>query len=209
MMDIQSYFYRGIAVILALGVHEMAHALVSYLMGDPTAKEKGRLTLDPLAHIDVAGLICMLIFGIGWAKPVPIDPRYYKDRKTGIVWNSFAGPMANFLLSFICVVLFYGTYRFLYSMGIAGRVIQTILSYTATISASLGIFNLIPIPPMDGSKVLFAFLPDDIYYKAIQENKIWTIILFALILSGLIGGPISLLTSNLIDIFSNICINIL
>lgn len=209
MLSVKAYLYRGIAVLFALGVHEMAHAFVSYLMGDPTAKAEGRLTLDPFAHIDIMGLICMLFFGIGWAKPVPIDPRYYKDRKAGIVWTAFAGPMANFILSFVCVVLFYSTYRFFYSLGTVGTFVQTLLSYTATVSASLGIFNLIPIPPMDGSKVLFAFLPDDLYYRAIQENKIWTIVLLVLIFSGFIGSPISSMTNSLIDIFSNFCMSFL
>ncbi|MBQ0065085.1 MAG: site-2 protease family protein [Firmicutes bacterium] len=203
--DLSTIIYRGIGVVLALGIHEAAHAIVSFIMGDPTAKEKGRITLNPLAHIDWVGLAFMLLFGIGWAKPVPIDPYYYKDRKTGIVWTAFAGPIANFLLSFVCVFLYFFTFRLLYGIALIGPFIQNVLSFTATISASIGIFNLIPIPPLDGSKVLFAILPDDLYYRAIQENNIWVIILMALIVTGVIGHPISLLTGNLISIFSNFC----
>ena len=92
-----------IAVILAMSIHEMAHGLVSYWLGDPTAKLQGRISLNPFAHIDWLGVLCLLLFHFGWAKPVPVDSSYYKDRKTGIIWTSFAGPIANFLLAFICV----------------------------------------------------------------------------------------------------------
>ena len=96
-----------IAVILSMSIHEVAHGLVSYWFGDPTARQAGRLSLNPFAHIDWSGLLCLLLFGFGWAKPVPVDPRYYKDPKAGMIWTAFAGPLANFLLSFVCVFLYY------------------------------------------------------------------------------------------------------
>ena len=106
MFSLQSIVYLVIAVILSMSIHETAHGLVSYWIGDPTAKLEGRLSLNPFKHVDWLGLVCLLICGFGWAKPVPIDARYYKDAKTGIIWTSFAGPVANFLLSFICIFLF-------------------------------------------------------------------------------------------------------
>ena len=105
MLSIQSICIRVIAVILAMGIHESAHGLVSYWFGDPTAKEEGRLTLNPLAHVDWAGLLCLLVFRFGWAKPVPVDPRYYKDPKTGMIWTAFAGPIANFSLALVSIIL--------------------------------------------------------------------------------------------------------
>ena len=112
MFNLSNIIYLVIAVVLSMSIHETAHGLVSYWMGDPTAKMEGRLSLNPFKHVDWIGLVCLLVCGFGWAKPVPVDARYYKDAKTGIIWTSFAGLIANFLLSFICVFLFYALYKF-------------------------------------------------------------------------------------------------
>ena len=140
MFNISNIIYLAIGVILSMSIHEVAHGLVSYWMGDPTAKLEGRLSLNPFKHIDWAGLVCLLFFGFGWAKPVPIDSRYYKDAKTGIIWTSFAGPVANFLLSFICVFLFYALYKFApqFIFTAAGNFISSVLSYTGLISTGFG-----------------------------------------------------------------------
>lgn len=193
-----------IAVILAMSVHEMAHGLVSYWFGDPTAKVQGRLSLNPLAHIDWMGLLCLLVFGFGWAKPVPVDPRYYKDPKTGMIWTACAGPAANFLLAFVCVFLYYLVIRIspAFAAGTAGGFIEALLANTAMISTGFGIFNLIPIPPLDGSKILFAFLPDREYYRFTQGSPWMYLVFIALLYSGIISGPIGMLRSGLIDAFS-------
>ena len=102
-LSISELLMMIIAVILSMSVHELAHGLVSYWLGDPSAKYAGRLSLNPLRHIDWLGMFCLLAFGFGWARPVPIDSRYYKDPKSRIIWTSFAGPLANFLLGFVCV----------------------------------------------------------------------------------------------------------
>lgn len=203
MFSISDIIYLAIGVILSMSIHEVAHGLVSYWMGDPTAKLEGRLSLNPFKHIDWAGLVCLLFFGFGWAKPVPIDSRYYKDAKTGIIWTSFAGPVANFLLSFICVFLFYALYKFApqFIFTAAGNFISSVLSYTGLISTGFGIFNLIPIPPLDGSKVVFSFLPDDKYYKFI-EGAPWTNFLFiALIFTGVLNSPLGMLRAQMISFF--------
>lgn len=198
-LSLEDIVISVIAVIASLSIHEMAHGLVSYWFGDPTAKIRGRLSLNPLKHIDWAGLLCLLVFGFGWAKPVPVDPRYYKDPKLGMVWTAFAGPMANFLLSFVCVFLYYLNYR----LGFSIPFLQSVLATTAVISAGFGIFNLIPLPPLDGSKILLAFLPDQEYYK-VTRGGMWSTILFlAMIASGIITGPIVQLRSGLLEIFSN------
>lgn len=149
MFNLSNIIYLVIAVVLSMSIHEMAHGLVSYWMGDPTAKMEGRLSLNPFKHVDWIGLVCLLVCGFGWAKPVPVDVRYYKDAKTGIIWTSFAGPIANFLLSFICVFLFYALYKFApyFMMSSVGYLISNTLTYTGLISTGFGIFNLIPVPP--------------------------------------------------------------
>ena len=186
-----------------MSIHEVAHGLVSYWMGDPTAKLEGRLSLNPFKHIDWAGLVCLLFFGFGWAKPVPIDSRYYKDAKTGIIWTSFAGPVANFLLSFICVFLFYALYKFApqFIFTAAGNFISSVLSYTWLISTGFGIFNLIPIPPLDGSKVVFSFLPDDKYYKFIEGAPWMNFLFIALIFTGVLNSPLGMLRAQMISFF--------
>lgn len=203
MFSISDIIYLAIGVILSMSIHEVAHGLVSYWMGDPTAKLEGRLSLNPFKHIDWAGLVCLLFFGFGWAKPVPIDSRYYKDAKTGIIWTSFAGPVANFLLSFICVFLFYALYKFApqFIFTAAGNFISSVLSYTGLISTGFGIFNLIPIPPLDGSKVAFSFLPDDKYYKFIEGAPWMNFLFIALIFTGILNSPLGMLRAQMISFF--------
>lgn len=200
-----------IAVILSMSIHEMAHGLVSLWLGDPTAKMRGRLSLNPLAHIDWAGLFCLLVFGFGWAKPVPVDPRYYKDPKQGMVWTAFAGPLANFLLAFLAVFLYYLEIRIApsFAYGSVGNFLLSLFANTAVISAGFGIFNLIPIPPLDGSRILFAFLPDQQYYR-VMRGSTWVYILFIAVLwSGIISQPILAMRSSLIELFSKAAMAIL
>ena len=186
-----------------MSIHEVAHGLVSYWMGDPTAKMEGRLSLNPFKHVDWAGLVCLLFFDFGWAKPVPIDSRYYKDAKTGIIWTSFAGPVANFLLSFICVFIYYALYKFApqFMFTSTGDFISSVLSYTGLISTGFGIFNLIPIPPLDGSKVVFSFLPDDKYYKFIEGAPWMNFLFIALIFTGILNMPLGMLRAQMIQFF--------
>lgn len=202
---------RLIAVILAMSIHEFAHGLVSYWFGDPTAKMRGRLSLNPLNHIDWTGLVCLLLFQFGWAKPVPIDPDYYKDPKTGIIWTSFAGPVANFLLTFVAMFLYYLIYKvspsFAYSG--AGKFILDTLATTAIVSTGFGVFNLIPVPPLDGSKILFAFLPDESYYRAIRGNPMMYYLFIALLLLGVLNGPLMMARNGIIQFISNLCIHLL
>lgn len=199
-----------IAVILSMSVHEMAHGLVSYWLGDPTAKNAGRLSLNPFRHIDWIGLLCLLLCGFGWAKPVPIDSSYYKEPKSGIIWTSFAGPIANFLLSLVCVLLYYLIARISVPFFISeiGQFLSRLLASTAALSLGFGIFNLFPIPPLDGAKIFWSFLPDDLYYKI--NNGAWWInlVFFALLWSGIISGPIIQLRTVILDWFSSIAIHL-
>lgn len=207
-MDITSILATLIAVIAAMSIHEMAHALMSWWLGDPTAKMRGRLSLNPFAHIDWAGILCLFFFGFGWAKPVPIDSRYYKDEKAGIVWTSFAGPLANVLLAFVCAFLYYGLVYMAPEFAIMnwlGKFLITVLQTTVVMNVGFAVFNLIPIPPLDGAKIFWAFLPDDLYYKYMNPQPWMQMILILLIFSGLLSTPLGLMRSTLIGWISQAC----
>lgn len=205
-IDLEGLLSLVIAVVLAMSIHEMAHGLVSYWLGDPTAKMQGRISLNPFAHVDWLGVLCLLLFHFGWAKPVPIDASYYKDRKTGIIWTSFAGPLANFLLAFICVfiyiLLIVFLQQFVYS-GIGSFIVST-LSTSATLNVGFGLFNLIPVPPLDGSKILFAFLPDEQYYRFIEGSPFFMLVLILLIYMNVLNVPLAMLQNNILQFFINI-----
>lgn len=205
-LDFEGILCQAIAVILAMSIHEMAHALVSYWLGDPTAKRMGRLSLNPFHHIDWMGLLCLFLFGFGWARPVPIDSRYYKDEKAGIVWTSFAGPVANFLLSFVMILIYYGLAYLATGFALGnwfGQFLMNVCSYTAIISAGFGIFNLIPIPPLDGAKIFWAFLPDETYYKWMRPQPWMQMIFILLVCFGVFTTPLSAMRNTLIGWMSS------
>lgn len=211
MYNIRSFAIRLIAILVAFSLHEMAHAVASYWLGDRSQRYYGRMTFNPLAHIDWVGLLCLLAFGFGWGKPVSVDPRNYKDPKSGMVWTAFAGPFINFVLSFVCVFLFYFVYKFVpfFAHSSIGDFFMDIFAQTAYISAGLGIFNCIPIPPLDGSKILFSVLPDEQYFKAISGSQIFSFLFIILFVSGVFTQPIITLEGNLIELFTNICTTVL
>ncbi|MEG0736809.1 MAG: site-2 protease family protein, partial [Longicatena sp.] len=156
------------AVIIALSLHEFAHAFVSYKLGDVSQKERGRMSLNPLKHLDPIGTISLIFFGFGWAKPVQVDPYFYRNKKEGMMWTSLAGPFMNFIVAFICVILYSLLLRFapVWTVtSVIGDYIFQLLIITARINIGLGIFNLIPIPPLDGSKILTGILKEETYFK--------------------------------------------
>lgn len=211
MLNIRSLAIRLLALLIAFTLHEFAHAFVSYSLGDRSAGTHNRLTINPLAHIDWMGLLCLFAFGFGWGKPVTVDPRYYKDPKNGMVWTAFAGPVMNFILGFVCIFFYYlilGFIPSLYYTGI-GSFILDLLAQTAYLSIGLGIFNCIPIPPLDGSKVLFSFLDEDKYFRLIQGTPVLSIIFIAILFSGVINAPIYHLESSMVSLFSNISMKIM
>ena len=147
---------RLVSVFLCLTVHETCHGLAALALGDPTAKRARRLSLNPLRHIDWFGLLMMVTVGFGWAKPVPVDPRYFRRPKQGMALTALAGPVSNFLLAL--VLLFAGRLVYDYApYSEANQRLLTFLLTTAILSLGLGLFNLIPIPPLDGSKVLWTY----------------------------------------------------
>ena len=169
------------AILISLTFHEFGHAYAAYKMGDPTARNLGRMTLNPLAHIDPIGFILLVLFGFGWAKPVPVDMRNFKNPKRGMALTALAGPVSNFvlaLLALLCARLVYHQYGALWDF------IFDLLLTTAYLSVGLGLFNLIPISPLDGSKVLFVFLPDSAYEKLMRYEKYGMIALLILVWLG-------------------------
>jgi Zn-dependent protease len=164
----------AVALVLSLSFHEAAHAFVADRLGDPTAKMLGRLTLNPLAHLDPMGTFLLLFAGIGWGKPVPFNPTYLKNPKRDSALISFAGPFSNFLLAIIFAILF----KLVGTTGIVG----TFLYFMVLYNLLLGFFNLIPLHPLDGFKVVNGFLPESLSYQWLQiaPYGIWILLLLVL-----------------------------
>lgn len=188
-MEIEMYNLSSILLgvpitLLALTVHEFAHGWVSTKLGDPTPRFQGRLTLNPLAHLDLIGTILMIITGFGWAKPVSINPNYYKDRKKGMALCALAGPMANFLLAFIGMFIGYALMLIFMKLGRSPQIIKTITLTFASRNLCFMVFNLIPLPPLDGFKVAGLFIPNRTYYTILNYERYVIIAIMALSLIG-------------------------
>lgn len=192
-----TYLVRAMVLVTAIPFHECAHAWAADKLGDPTAKNLGRLTLNPLPHLDLIGSVLMLLTGFGWAKPVPITTRHFENVKKGMALSALAGPVANLLLALVCLILYKGWCFFLYPMLSVSyntaMAIATILSIMTMLNINLAVFNLIPIPPLDGSRLLTALLPAKLYYKVMQYERYIILGLFAILLFGLLDGPLSFL----------------
>ncbi|MEG1526716.1 MAG: site-2 protease family protein [Erysipelotrichaceae bacterium] len=193
------------AVLIALTLHELAHGFVSYKLGDPTPKQEGRLSLNPFAHLDPFGTLCLIVFGFGWAKPVMVNPNYYKNPKVGMVLTAIAGPLTNFLIAFVCLLLDVLMIRFnlAYSNNFSFY-IYNLLLVTSQISIGLGVFNLIPIPPLDGSKVLFALLPEQLYFKFMQYERYISVALIFVLYLGVLDAPLMMIRNSIANGLLNI-----
>ena len=180
------------ASLLCITFHETCHGLAAYKLGDNTAKRMGRLSLNPLKHVDLMGLIMMALFRFGWAKPVPVDMRNFKNPKAGMALTALAGPVSNVVLAYAAVVLCN------FVIFLADRLGNTWLLlalaqffvYVEIISAGLAVFNVFPIPPLDGSKVLFALLSDRAYDWLMRYEKYGMGLLMALLVTGAIDRPL-------------------
>ena len=196
MFDIKSRFLSLIlslpALLLALTVHEFAHGWAADKMGDPTARYSGRLSLNPMAHMDLFGTICLLFFHFGWAKPVPINPRNFRNGKWGTVAVSLAGPGANFILALISSFALAAMEKFAPVNEIT-IFFYNIIWACVQLNVGLMVFNLIPIPPLDGSKVLMEFLPYKYRFKMYTMERYFSLILMALIIFNILTPLLSLL----------------
>lgn len=181
--DIVEILIRAVAVLMALSVHELCHGFAAYLLGDKTAKAMGRLSLNPLRHLDPFGSLCLLLFGFGWAKPVMINPRYFKKPKRDLALVSLAGPLSNFIMAFLGLVVFkiLTMAHLLYYGNVISELIVQIITTVVFLNIGLGVFNLLPIPPLDGSKILLPLLPTKLFVDIMRyEHLGWIILMVAL-----------------------------
>lgn len=191
---------RLAAVLLCLTVHETCHGLAAYALGDPTARRAHRLSLNPLRHIDWFGLLMMFAAGFGWAKPVPVNPNYFKKPKQGMALTALAGPVSNFLLALLTLL----AARILCDVAAYSETNQRILDFllmVAVLSIGLGLFNLVTIPPLDGSKVLFAVLPDRAYDWLMRNERYGMLLLFALVFFDVGSNALSKTIQWVFDLF--------
>lgn len=194
---------RLVSVFLCLTIHETCHGLAAYALGDPTAKAEHRLSLNPLHHIDWFGLAMMLVAGFGWAKPVPVNPNYFKKPKKGMAITALAGPVSNFLLA---LLLLFGA-KMMYDHAVYTALNQAVFDFlmsTAILSVGLGLFNLVPFPPLDGSKVLFAVLPDRQYNLLMRYERYGMFLLLALVMMGAGGSFLTKATYGVFELFGRI-----
>lgn len=188
-------FLQVVAALLCVSFHEMGHGYAAWLLGDSTARKKGRVSMNPLRHIDPLGLLLLITAGFGWAKPVPVDMQYFRRPKLGMALTALAGPLSNFLMGLVAMAIASVLYHF------AGALIMTTSLYylflllirIAILSVGLGMFNLIPIPPLDGSKILFSLLPDRAYYTILRYERYMMFLLFALVFLNVLNTPLSIM----------------
>lgn len=192
-----------VSSLICITVHELSHGFAAYRLGDPTAKERGRLTLNPIAHIDIFGLVMMVVARVGWAKPVPVDMRNFQNPKRDMALTALAGPASNFILAFLAVALAKLSVLLFVDLPYSIYLILFFCTLAVT-SAGLGIFNLIPVPPLDGSKILFSFLPERIYYFILRYERVVMTLVFLLVWSDALDKPLSFLIQSVIHVFCNI-----
>lgn len=188
---------RAIVLMTTIPVHEMAHALAAKKLGDPTAANAGRLTLNPFSHFDLFGTVCLLAFGIGWAKPVPIDPRNFSHPKRDMALSSAAGPASNFVMALLTMILaklfFYLPYT------TVTNTLYIIFINMCLVNITLGIFNLIPIPPFDGSRIFGFFLPERFYWSVMRYERYILLGMMALLWLGVLSRPLNFLNNGVFD----------
>ena len=211
MLDLSNILINIPIAIIAIVGHELAHAWVSTKLGYPTPRYEGRLTLNPLAHLDPVGAVMMVLTGFGWAKPVGVNPMYYKDRKKGMALVALAGPVSNFVMAFFGILIgallmvlgeYFGWHR---------NVLFTILGIAqafAIRNLCLMVFNLIPIPPLDGSKILGMILPNRTYYNVLQYERYAIILIMVMSFTGafdrIIGGGVSIFYEAIMNVVLDI-----
>lgn len=197
----------AVAALFCITLHELSHGYAAYQLGDPTAKRAGRLSLNPIKHIDPLGLVMMLVAHVGWAKPVPVDMRYFKRPKRDMALTALAGPFSNFIIAFLAVLICSVLFRL--PAGIVNHlpfyILLAFLSNVAILSVGLGLFNLIPISPLDGSKILFALLPDKIYRTILRYERYVMIVVLALTFFGVFSTPLSWLMTRVLNGFCALC----
>ena len=212
--DLQSFIVSMLlsipVALIALSVHETAHGYVAYKLGDPTAYNYGRLSLNPIKHIDPIGFACMILVGFGWAKPVPVNTRYFKKPKRDMALTGAAGPISNLLLALMFALLLRIELEILMRVSLSAFAsqalwwLQIFLTLGIRLNIALAVFNLIPIPPFDGSRIFLSLLPTETYFKIMRYEKYLYIALMVALLLGLLDAPLDIVTNWFTDIIVNI-----
>ncbi len=209
-MGIVNLLITVFCVFLSLSIHEFFHGYAAYKLGDGTAKYMGRLNLRPSSHLDPIGAICLFLFGFGWANPVPVNPANFKikSRKLGMVIASLAGPVSNLILAFVALLLLNIMNLFSYNatgvLASAVSVLNAVFISLIYMNVGLAVFNLLPIPPLDGSKILSAVLPGRIYFKIMQYERYGFIILLLILNLPIFSNMLTIVQSGIIRFFIGI-----
>lgn len=193
-----------VVIFGTMSVHEWAHGFVATKLGDPTPRYQGRLTLNPFAHIDYVGALSMILLGVGWAKAVQVNPRNFKNPRVGMAITAFAGPAANIITATISMLFGYTVLVFGEPLGIFAVYARDFFVTIAFYNVYLAVFNFIPIPPFDGSRILFAILPDRYYWKVMQYERILMFVMLIIIASRRLSAPISIAADAVFGVISYI-----
>lgn len=196
-----SIISKAFVIFCCLPVHELAHGLIADKCGDKTARVQGRLTINPFAHLDPIGTIMIFLFGIGYAKPVPVNPAKLKHPRKDMALIALAGPVSNLIMGFVCIFIYYALLRFL-PESIAVNAVLYFFNFAAMVNVSLAVFNMLPVPPLDGAKVLGSVLPDKIYFKVMQYERYIMLGLMVLLFLGVFNGIISVVSGFMMRIIS-------
>lgn len=191
---------HGIVLLTAFPVHECAHAVTAHWLGDDTAKNQGRITLNPLKHIDPMGTLFMLIAGFGWARAVPINPNNFKNRKVGMAVSSLAGPLSNLILAYFSIIVYKAViYSPLAAENSYVSAFAKVFLYSTFLNVGLAVFNLLPVPPLDGSRIFTLLFPERMYFKIMNYENIIFIVFFAAVFLGFFDRPIYFLQDKALD----------
>lgn len=206
LSSLRDILYTLPCILLALTVHEVAHGWMAMKLGDPTARNLGRLTLNPLKHLDPVGTLCMIFFHFGWARPVPINSRYFRKPRRDMALTALAGPVSNICMGLFGILLFqifltiftaHTAEGFLFNIQLS---VLTLLQYFFSLNISLAVFNLLPVPPLDGSRIFLTFLPPKYYFGIMQYERYIQFALMVLLYLGLLDRPLRFLVNGLADV---------
>lgn len=197
-----AWLARAVVLILVTPLHECAHGFVAWRLGDSTAHDRGRLTLNPIKHLDLWGSLMLILLGFGWAKPVPVNPNNFRKPKRDMALTALAGPLANILFALAVMVV----YRVMmanapyYRESYAYQLALSLISYIIYMSLLLAVFNLLPAPPLDGSRIFGVFLPEKYYFGVMRYERYIMIAVMVLLYTGLLSRPLQYLTQQLVGL---------